>query len=100
MNFTFADVNSSFLNMVQQGLPREVMSDTGYSGSKTPLFAEKLDKTLKNTEHRVEGMPLSTKPDPVPQDPEKIIGFLSEELSRKKGINFVSSLKNIFLNLS
>ncbi|NOX35000.1 MAG: flagellar hook-length control protein FliK [Deltaproteobacteria bacterium] len=98
MDFTFTDISSSFVSMVRQDLPREVMFDTGNAGFRKPLFAEKLDKTLEKDEPS--GTMFQTKLDPAAKDSKDITGSLLEKLTREKGTDFISALKSIFLKLS
>ena len=106
MDFTFSDASSSFLNMVQPDLPREVMFDADNAGSKKPLFAEKLSKTLKKADRledqafRVQTNLIQVNPVQAAKDPVKAMDSIFEKLKGKKGISFVSVLKNIFLMLS
>ncbi|MBU2629608.1 MAG: flagellar hook-length control protein FliK, partial [Proteobacteria bacterium] len=93
-------VSSSFLNMVQQDIPRDVLFDADTAGSRNQLFAEKLSKTMEKASGAKDEAPSQTQIDPASQDPETIMEFLSEKLGREKGINFVSGLKNFFLMLS
>ncbi|MCD4735781.1 MAG: flagellar hook-length control protein FliK [Bacteroidales bacterium] len=106
MDFTFSDASSSFLNMIQPDLPREVMFDADNAGSKKPLFAEKLSKTLKKADRledqafRVQTNPIQVNLVQAAKDPVKAMDSIFEKLKGKKGISFVSVLKNIFLMLS
>ena len=106
MDFTFSDASSSFLNMVQPDLPREVMFDADNAGSKKPLFAEKLSKILKKADRledqafRVQTNPIQVNLVQAAKNPVKAMDSIFEKLKGKKGISFVSVLKNIFLMLS
>jgi len=108
MNFIFADVNSSFSNMIQQDLPRGVMGTGDDTGSQMRSFAENLNKTLEKIERHGNGTSLQMNSGQIKTDQTKLIqetedpgiAPLSEKLSREKGIEFVLTLKNMFLMLS
>jgi len=110
MNLSFVDVNKSFLNMVHQDTPRDVLSNTSNTVSKRPLFSEELNETLEKIEQY--GNELSSqvkkrqdkgrKLNQIRKgdDSDKTIEQLSEDLNQKEGLDFVLALKNIFLMMS
>ncbi len=126
MNFTFADVGSSYLNMVQQDLPREILSDSGRSDFGHSTFAQKLSASVERANGPINEAPVQAEAGQAPvqetpvqtgkiyvqkesgqqapvqevQDIDKIITSLSKKLDKESGINFISALKNIFLMLS
>jgi len=110
MNLPFANVSKSFLNMVQQDVPREVMSNTDNTGPQKQMFAEELSKTLEKIEHHENEASLQTKSGQTNQaqvnqfqaseDSSRAINYLSEKLNSEERLDFVLALKNIFLMLS
>ncbi|MFH2060621.1 MAG: flagellar hook-length control protein FliK [Pseudomonadota bacterium] len=100
MNFTFTDVSSSILNMVQSELPQNAMLGAGNQDSKNQLFAQKLGKILEKGK-ALEDQALSNNAlETVPEKSGKMVDFITEKLGNKKGVAFLSELKNIFLMLS
>lgn len=108
MKFIFTDVNSSFSNMIQQDIPREIMFNGDDAGSQKQSFVEKPNKTLEKIEHHENGESLQIKSGQIKSiqansdqaTEDYSIEFLSEKLSSVKGIDFVLTLKNMFLILS
>jgi len=108
MNLSFTDISNAFANMVQQDNPKEIISGLKNCDSETSQFAEKLIEVVEKiddfeksfsffTNHSTAADP---KIDPIQNDSEKIINFLSEKLNKAKGKGFVAALQNIFLMLS
>ncbi|MCP3875429.1 MAG: hypothetical protein GY699_20025, partial [Desulfobacteraceae bacterium] len=97
MNFTFSDVSSSFLNMIQQDLPKEIMFNADSPGSQNQMFSQTFNKTLEKARGLKDETPPQINPDPQTKDTEKIIESLSEELDQEKGVGFVSALRNFLL---
>jgi len=127
MNFTFTDVSSTFLNMVQQDVPKEILSNSDNGETNTSVFDEKLSKTLEKTKTVEDGKQVAVESDPLPGntekksetlsgnidktsakqssdiisgDSDKILNALSEKLSLEEGKSFLTALQNIFLLLS
>jgi hypothetical protein len=118
MDFKFTDISSTFSDMVQNDIPKDIMSNTDKSGSQDQLFFDKLSAVIKRIESRDNEEPAiaqsqaSIKTQDQSQAPVQTMqsgkkfesdeGMISslKKLSCKKGFAFVSSLKNIFLALS
>lgn len=100
MNFTFDDISSSYLNMVQQDLPGKTMLNNDNTGSQNQAFADKLNKTLENIEQHAKKAVVQADSTYTTSDADEIVEFLSDKLEGEKGVGFVSALKNIFLMLS
>ncbi len=100
MNFTFSDVSNSFLSMVQQDLPRELMVNSENAGFKDQMFAQKLSRTIKKSGSQKDEIPVQTEPELETAKAEKILKSLYDKLGQEKGTGYVSALKTIFLLLS
>ncbi len=108
MNLAFTDINNAFVNMVQQNNPKKIISGLKNGDGEKSQFIEKLITVMEKIDNLEKPSNFFTghftaidqKIDPVQNDFEKIINFLSEKLNSKKGTGFVAALQNIFLMLS
>lgn len=100
MNFTFTDISSSILNAVQSELPQNAMLGASNQGSKKQLFAQKLSKILEKGKAFEDQAISNNALEATPEKSGKMVDFLTEKLGNKKGMTFLSELKNIFLMLS
>ncbi|MFH2093654.1 MAG: flagellar hook-length control protein FliK [Pseudomonadota bacterium] len=100
MNFTFTDISSSILNMVQPERFQSVMPGAKNQGPSDHLFAQKLSKILeKGKGLQNQGLSVATLED-LPEESQKRVDRLIRKLTPKKGVAFLSELKNVFMNLS
>ncbi|MCP4760892.1 MAG: hypothetical protein GY870_03860, partial [archaeon] len=100
MNLAFTDISSSFANMVQQVIPRGIMSDSHNSDGQTSQFAEKLSQIFKKIENDENHSYLMAQPDTQNSHYKKFMDSLLEKLNGEKGKSFVAALQNIFLIFS
>lgn len=100
MDLTFTDISSSFANMVQESLPKEIMVDTDNRGAQKLQFAEKLNKVLEKIEGAEANNNFFAKLDSMKNHSDKTVALMSEELNKEKGTGFVAALQKIFLMLS
>ncbi len=95
MNFMLADANNAFLNIVQQGIPDQVVS---YTSSSDPSgFAGTLDRTLEKS--HLEGKH-SAGFEQVADLSDDSMESMTGKMDIQKGQALLSSLKKFFLNLS
>lgn len=102
MDLIFSDVSSSFLNMVNPALSRELAVETDTAGSRQPLFADKLNTIFETEKKAGVSSRTNTLETPVAavKDSQATMDSLVEKMSSKNGIGVVSELKNIFLMLA
>ena len=100
MNLAFTDISSSFANMVQQVIPREIMSDSHNSDGQTSQFSEKLSQIFKKIENYENSSSPMAQPDTQNNHCEKFMDSLLEKLNSEKGQGFVAAVQNIFLMFS
>ncbi len=102
MNLMFSDIGSSFLSMIQQEIPKEILLSTDNSSSHHQGFADHLNKQIEKADSQ--GHSSSSKANTVTiqeglnSDPS--ISPLLEKLRQEDSIGFVSSLKEMLLKLS
>ncbi len=101
MNFMFSDIGSSFLGMIHQDIPKELLNANS-AGSQKPVFAAHLQKEVE----RLDSLETASSSDAASglvqagQNSNSSIAPLLGNLDQKKGIEFVSALKGILLKLS
>ena len=101
MNFMFSDIGSSFLNMIQQNVPKELLS-TDNTGSQKKTFASQLHKQVEKLDTQENSSSSSTVLEGLQagRNSTSTIASLIEKLDQKGGTGFVSALKEILLKLS
>ena len=100
MNLTFADVSTPLLNMIQQELPAEAMVNPQGAEVGKKMFADKLNKTLASVDQPGNETAVPDVMEKTTDQIENTAGIISEKLDGKKGQQFVSALKTIFMMLS
>ncbi|MCM2284530.1 MAG: flagellar hook-length control protein FliK [Desulfobacula sp.] len=101
MNFMFSDIGSSFLGMIHQDIPKELLNANS-AGAQKPVFATHLQKQVE----RLDSLETASSSDAASglvqagQNSNSSIAPLLGNLGQKKGIEFVSALKGILLKLS
>nr|NJM03467.1 hypothetical protein [Desulfobacula sp.] len=101
MNFMFSDIGSSFLNMVQQDIPKELLS-TDNTGSQKKTFASHFHKQVEKLDalDTSSSSPTVLEALQTGRDSASTTASLTEKLDQKKGTGFVTALKGILLKLS
>jgi flagellar hook-length control protein FliK len=100
MKFTFTDLGSSILDVVNSKLRNQIEPKGKSADSQTPLFASRLDRIIEK------GTPVENKVlsdlglDSASQDNSAVVEFLNQHLENKKGISFLSELKKLLLIIS
>ncbi len=100
MNFTFTDLGNSILNMIQSESPKNLKLNSGQSDSKEQLFEKKLGKILEKGQRPEEQNVSEVMAEPASERAGEFVSFLEEKLGDKKGNEFLTELKNIFLSIS
>lgn len=114
MNHMFSDISSSFVSMIQQDIPKELLN-TDSAGPQKPVFADHLHKQIEKLDSQEKASSSNTVPAGVLQtgsntvpagvlqagrNSTSTIAPLLEKLDQKEGTGFVSALKGILLKLS
>lgn len=109
MNFTFADLSSSILNIVQSESIQNVKLGGKNSGSKEQLFASddkeqlfanKLGKAIRKSQETEAPKLPGAVVDSESEKSGKLIDALTKKLGTKKGQSFLTELKKVFLTLT
>ncbi|WP_300456375.1 flagellar hook-length control protein FliK [Desulfobacula sp.] len=100
MNFTVADVGCSLLSRVQPDDSRGILLDRQGADSRKQMGDERFIEMLEKAEALGEESRFCPPLNPATDAYDKQSNRLSEELSREKGVGFVSALKNILLTAS
>lgn len=109
MNFNFSDMSSQFASMLQQDIPRAVMSEKGRLSTEPSLFNEKLKKVqdhfsaFRETSTRADFSAASlssTQNTPASSDMDAIISQLSESVDQKSGKELILLLQSVLFTLS
>lgn len=105
MNITLTDIGNAVLNIAQQDFSKDAMFSSYEQGDYKPLFARELRKTLSSENANTAGLPDTAPEKVIPQGGAAVHSEMAgekilEKLSDKKGVQFVTGLKNLFLLLS
>lgn len=102
MNLMFSDIGSSFLSMIQQDIPKEILLNTDAAASQKTGFADHLNKQLEKVDSHgaspsLQGISGVREAD---QNSKETISSMFEKLDQEDGTGFVFALKEILLKLS
>lgn len=101
MNLIFSDIGSSFLSMIQQDIPKEILLNTDTAGAPKPVFADQLRKQIEKADSQGDASSqaiLGTAR--ADRNPDSIIAPLSDKLHQEEGAGFISALKDVLLKFS
>jgi flagellar hook-length control protein FliK len=98
----FSDIGSSFLSMIQQDIPKEILLNTDTAASQKTAFTDHLNKQLEKVDSHdaspsLQGISGVLEAD---QNSKETISSLFEKLDQEDGTGFVFALKEILLKLS
>ncbi len=102
MDFMFSDIGRSFVSMIQQDIPKEILSNTNNGGTQKQAFADHLNKQLEKANPPGISSPSQSGAAVLQAGQESVLKSpsLLEDLYQEEGINFITALKNFFLKLS
>ncbi|OGR28012.1 MAG: hypothetical protein A2277_00085 [Desulfobacterales bacterium RIFOXYA12_FULL_46_15] len=101
MNLMFSDIGNSFLNMIQQDIPKEILLNTDTATAQKPVFADQLKKQIDKADfqEKASSQAISGTAQ-ADRNQDAIIAPMLDKLHQEEGAGFISALKEILLKLS